>query len=81
MLRLVFQMHRQPALRMAKRRIGAQVGRPATAGEGTQNLLCAYLPLAVFAGLAANMLWGAWWLDGVVALRIAAWPIIEGPRS
>ena len=53
---------------MAKRRIGARLGSPATAGEGTQNLLCAYLAMAVFAGLAANTLWGAWWLDGVVAL-------------
>jgi hypothetical protein len=40
-------------------------------GEGTQNLLCAYLAMAVFVRLAANTLWGAWWLDGVVALGIA----------
>jgi hypothetical protein len=36
------------------RRIGARLGSSATAGEGTQNLLCAYLAMAVFAGLAAN---------------------------
>jgi hypothetical protein len=34
--------------------------------------------MAVFAGLAANTLWGAWWLDGVVALGIAGWAVIEG---
>ena len=49
----------EPALGLAKRRIGAQLGSSATAGEGTQNLLCAYLAMAVFAGLAANTLWGA----------------------
>jgi hypothetical protein len=49
---------------MAKRRIFARLGSSATAGERTQNLLCAYLAIAVFAGLAANTFFGAWWLDG-----------------
>ena len=43
---------------MAKRRIATRLGPPAT--EGTQNLLCADLAIAVFAGLAANTLRGAW---------------------
>jgi hypothetical protein len=71
----------EPALGVAKRRIGARLGSSATAGEGTQNLLCAYLAIAVFAGLAANTLFGAWWLDGVVALGIAAWAVVEGRRA
>jgi divalent metal cation (Fe/Co/Zn/Cd) transporter len=71
----------EPALGVAKRHIGARLGSAATAGEGTQNLLCAYLALAVFAGLAANTLFGAWWLDGAVALGIAAWAVIEGRRA
>jgi divalent metal cation (Fe/Co/Zn/Cd) transporter len=71
----------EPALGVAKRRIGTRLGSPATAGEGTQNLLCAYLAMAVFAGLAANTLWGASWLDGVVALGIAGWAVIEGRRA
>lgn len=71
----------EPALGVAKRRIGARLGSAATAGEGTQNLLCAYLALAVFAGLAANTLLGAWWLDGVVALGIAGWAVVEGRRA
>jgi divalent metal cation (Fe/Co/Zn/Cd) transporter len=71
----------EPALGLAKRRIGARLGSSATAGEGTQNLLCAYLALAVFAGLAANVLLGAWWLDGAVALGISAWAVVEGQRA
>jgi divalent metal cation (Fe/Co/Zn/Cd) transporter len=71
----------EPALGMAKRRIGARLGSPATAGEGTQNLLCACLALAVFAGLAANTVFGTWWLDSVVALGIAVWAVIEGRRA
>lgn len=71
----------EPALGVAKARIGVRLGSPATAGEGTQNLLCAYLALAVFAGLAANTLLGAWWLDGAVALGIAGWAVVEGRRA
>jgi divalent metal cation (Fe/Co/Zn/Cd) transporter len=71
----------EPALGVIKRRIGARLGSSATAGEGTQNLLRAYLAMAVFAGLAANTLWGAWWLDGVVALGIAGWAVVEGRRA
>ena len=71
----------EPALGVAKRRIGARLGSSATAGEGTQNLLCAYLAMAVFAGLAANTLLGTWWLDGVVALGISAWAVVEGRRA
>jgi divalent metal cation (Fe/Co/Zn/Cd) transporter len=71
----------EPALGLAKRRIGARLGSAATAGEGTQNLLCAYLALAVFAGLAANTLLGAWWLDGAVALGVSIWAVIEGRRA
>jgi divalent metal cation (Fe/Co/Zn/Cd) transporter len=71
----------EPALGLAKRRIGARLRSSATAGEGTQNLLCAYLAVAVFAGLAANTLLGVWWLDGVVALGISGWAVIEGRRA
>ena len=71
----------EPGLGVAKRRIGAKLGSQATAGEGTQNLLCAYLAIAVFIGLAANTLLGAWWLDGTVALGIADWALIEGRRA
>ena len=68
----------EPALGVAKRRIGARLGSAATAGEGAQNLLCAYLAIAVFVGLAANTLFGAWWLDGAVALGIAGWAVDRG---
>ena len=71
----------EPALGLAKRRLGARLGSAATAGEGIQNLLCAYLAAAVLAGLLANTLLGAWWLDGVVALVISAWAVAEGRRA
>jgi divalent metal cation (Fe/Co/Zn/Cd) transporter len=57
-----------PVLGVAKHRLGARLDSGATAGEGTQNLLCAYLAGAVLAGLAANALFGWWWLDPLIGL-------------
>jgi hypothetical protein len=34
----------------AKKRLGVRLGSAATSGEGTQNLLCAYLAVAVLVG-------------------------------
>jgi divalent metal cation (Fe/Co/Zn/Cd) transporter len=70
-----------PALGIAKRRLGARLGSGATAGEGTQNLLCAAQGAAVLVGLAANAAVGAWWFDGVVALGIAAIAVKEGREA
>jgi divalent metal cation (Fe/Co/Zn/Cd) transporter len=70
-----------PYLGVAKKRIGAQLDSSATAGEGAQNILCAYLAAGVLAGLAANSLFGLWWLDPVVALGIACLAISEGRES
>ena len=54
-----------PVLGIAKRRLGRHLGSGATAGEGTQNLLCAYLGAAVLISLAANAAFGWWWLDPI----------------
>jgi divalent metal cation (Fe/Co/Zn/Cd) transporter len=70
-----------PALGVAKRRLGEQLGSGATAGEGTQNLLCAAQGAAVLLGLAANAALGAWWLDGVIALGLAAFAVKEGREA
>jgi divalent metal cation (Fe/Co/Zn/Cd) transporter len=67
-----------PALGIVKQRLGARLGSGATAGEGAQNLLCASLAAAVLAGLAANALWGWWWLDPIVGLAVAAVAVREG---
>jgi divalent metal cation (Fe/Co/Zn/Cd) transporter len=70
-----------PLLGVAKRRLGARLGSGATAGEGTQNLLCAAQGAAVLACLAANAAVGAWWLDAVVAFGLAAFAIHEGRET
>lgn len=67
-----------PLLGIAKKRLGARLDSGATSGDGTQNLLCAYLAAAVLAGLLANTVVGWWWLDPVVGLGIAGLAVWEG---
>jgi divalent metal cation (Fe/Co/Zn/Cd) transporter len=67
-----------PLLGVAKQRVAQQLGSQATHGEGSQNLLCAYLAAAVLLGLAGNALFGWWWLDPIAALVIAAVALREG---
>ena len=70
-----------PFFGVAKRRVGARLRSEATVGEGTQNILCAYLSVAVLVGLAANAIFGAWWADPLAALVIAGVAVREGLES
>ena len=70
-----------PLLGNAKQRIGQRLGSRATAGEGTQNMLCAYLAAGVLASLALNAAFGLWWADPAVALGIAAIALHEGRET
>ncbi len=70
-----------PFLGIAKRRLADKLGSVATRGEGTQNLLCAYLAGAVLVGLLGNALFGFWWLDPAAALVVAAVAVREGRES
>jgi divalent metal cation (Fe/Co/Zn/Cd) transporter len=70
-----------PFLGVAKRRLADTLGSVATRGEGTQNLLCAYLAVAVLAGLLGNALFGLWWLDPAAALVVAGVAVREGVQS
>jgi len=62
--------------RQAQRR--HQLGSAATVSEGSQNLVCAYLSLALLVGLGANALVGWWWADPLAALVIAGVAAREG---
>jgi hypothetical protein len=67
---------------MAKHRLGRRLSSGATAGEGTQNLICAAQAAAVLLALAVVALWpGGWPIDPIIALGIAAWSVWEGNRS
>ena len=67
-----------PLLARAKRRVGRQLGSPATVSEAEQNMICAYLSVTLLAGLLANAVLGWWWADPAAALVIAAVAAREG---
>ncbi|GGS79010.1 membrane protein [Planobispora rosea] len=69
-----------PALGLAKRRLGARLRSAATAGEGTQNLMCALLSAGVLAGLGLNGA-GWWWADPAMAVLLAATAVREGWKT
>lgn len=70
-----------PLLARAKRRVGRQLGSSATVSEAAQNMICAYLSVALLAGLLLNALLGWWWADPAAALVIAAVAGREGVAS
>ena len=66
-----------PGLGWVKHRLGRRLGSGATAGEGTQNLLCAVQGAVGLVGLLAGSA-GLGFLDPVAALVIAAIAAEEG---
>jgi divalent metal cation (Fe/Co/Zn/Cd) transporter len=61
-----------PILARAKRNVGRQLSSSATVSEAGQNMICAYLSVALLVGLLANALLGWWWADPAAALVIGA---------
>jgi divalent metal cation (Fe/Co/Zn/Cd) transporter len=70
-----------PLLAVAKRRVGHRLGSSATVSEAAQNMVCAYLSVALLVGLLANALGGWWWADPAAALVIGAVAGKEGWES
>jgi divalent metal cation (Fe/Co/Zn/Cd) transporter len=70
-----------PLLAIAKRRVGTKLHSAATVKEASQTQLCAYLSIALLAGLLANALLGWWWADPGTALVIAGVAVKEGRAS
>jgi len=60
-----------PLLARLKREVGHQLGSSAAVSEAQQSQICAYLSVALLAGLLLNALAGWWWADPSAALVIA----------
>ena len=67
-----------PLLARAKRNVGRKLNSSATVSEAEQNMICAYLSVALLVGLLLNALAGWWWADPTAALVIAAVAANEG---
>jgi len=70
-----------PLLARTKRNVGRKLSSAATVSEAGQNMICAYLSIALLAGLLLNALAGWWWADPAAALLIAAIAAKEGIES
>jgi divalent metal cation (Fe/Co/Zn/Cd) transporter len=70
-----------PLLARAKRRVGHALASSATVGEAEQNMICAYLSIALLVGLVLNAAVGWWWADPAAALVIAAVAAREGREA
>jgi divalent metal cation (Fe/Co/Zn/Cd) transporter len=70
-----------PLLARAKRRVGRKLNSSATVSEAGQNMICAYLSVALLVGLLATALAGWWWAYPAAALVIAAVAASEGLAS
>ena len=70
-----------PLLAHAKRQVGNALRSSATVSEAGQNQICAYLSVALLAGLVLNATLGWWWADPAAALVIGAVAVYEGRES
>ncbi|MCS5732768.1 cation transporter [Herbiconiux daphne] len=70
-----------PALSLAERRAGRELGSATAVADSKQTLLCTYLSAAVLVGLVANSLLGWWWADAIAGLVIAAFAVREGVEA
>ncbi|HEY1970352.1 MAG TPA: cation transporter [Pseudonocardia sp.] len=70
-----------PALSVAQRRAGRELGSASAVADSRQTLLCTYLSGVLLVGLLLNSLLGWWWADPLVALGIAAVAAREGRQA
>lgn len=70
-----------PLLARAKRRVGQNLNSSAAVSESNQNMICAYLSIALLVGLLGNALAGWWWADPAAAFVIGAVAVREGIES
>ncbi|WP_336206227.1 hypothetical protein [Nonomuraea sp. LPB2021202275-12-8] len=75
-----FSLFTMPVLGVVKRRLAVRLASGATAGEGTQNLMCGAMAAGVLAGLWLNTI-GWWWVDPAMALALAVVSVREGVRA
>ena len=67
-----------PALALAKRRTGQQLGNQALIADAAESAFCAVTSAAALLGIGLNAWLGWWWADPAAALVIAGLAVREG---
>jgi hypothetical protein len=69
------------ALSRAKIRVADALGSRALRADAAEAITCGYLSVAVVIGLIAQILFRAWWVDGVTSLAIMYFLLKEGREA
>lgn len=64
-----------------KKKLGATLESRALRADGAEALACAYLSLTVLIGLAAQFLFGWWWIDAATSLAVVYFLVKEGREA
>ncbi|HLZ57988.1 MAG TPA: cation transporter [Ktedonosporobacter sp.] len=70
-----------PLLWRGKLRIASQIGSAALKADAACSVTCAYMALALLAGVLLNRLFGWWWADPLAALALVYFLIQEGREA
>ena len=57
------------------------MGSIALKADAAETMLCTYLSAVVLLGLAANSVFGWWWMDPIAGLVVAALALKEGREA
>ncbi|GAC1618118.1 MAG: cation transporter [Ktedonobacteraceae bacterium] len=70
-----------PLLWQGKLRIARQIGSAALKADAACSVTCAYMSLALLAGLLLNRFFGWWWADPLAALALVYFLLQEGREA
>jgi len=70
-----------PSLAFAKRRVAQRMGSVALKADAAETMLCTYLSAVVLLGLAANSVFGWWWMDPLAGIVVAGLALKEGREA
>lgn len=70
-----------PLLWQGKLRIARHIGSTALKADAACSVTCAYMSLALLAGLALNRIFGWWWADPLAALALVYFLLQEGREA
>jgi len=70
-----------PLLWQGKLRVAKRIGSAALNADAACSVTCAYMSLALLAGLGLNRLFGWWWADPLAALVLVYFLVQEGREA
>src|SRR5438270_410434 len=70
-----------PLLWQGKLRVAKQIGSAALKADAACSVTCAYMSLALLAGLLLNRFFGWWWADPLAALALVYFLVHEGREA